>query len=96
MDKFDFQRAQDEWTLFDMAIRLDAAIRIYKERNGVVNLDVYLDKMDKELVRISSSYIFIIETESTGYCVYDVRTLSGGRAGPTLPPDYQLSRLALG
>ena len=31
MDKFDFQHVQDEWTLFDMAIRLDAAIWVYKE-----------------------------------------------------------------
>ena len=62
MDKFNFQRAQDEWTLFDMAIRLNAAIQVYKERNSVVNLDVYLDKMDEELVRISLPYIFISET----------------------------------
>ena len=96
MDKFDFKRAQDEWTLFDMAIRLDAAIRVYKERNGMVNLDAYLVKMDEELVRISLFYIFITETKITGYRVHDVCPLSGGRAGSKLPPDYQLSRPALG
>ena len=96
MDKFEFQRAQDEWMLFDMAIRLDAAIRVYKERNGMVNLDVYLDKMDEELVRISLFYIFITETRITGYRVHDVCPLSGGRAGPTLPPHHQLSRPTLG
>ena len=96
MDKFDFKRAQDEWTLFDMAIRLDAAIRVYKERNGMVNLDAYLVKMDEELVRLYLSYMFITETEITGYCVHDVFSISGGCAGSTLPPDHQLSRPALG
>ena len=55
VDPWEWQRAQDEYTLVDIAIRLDAAIRVYKDRKGIVNLDVFLDKMDEELVRNESS-----------------------------------------
>ena len=51
LDAFEFQRAQDEYALMDMAIGLDAAIRVYIQRKGAVNLEVFLDKLDENLVR---------------------------------------------
>src|ERR1700744_668223 len=51
IETFDFKRGQDEYELVDMAISLCAAIRVYKERKGKVNLDIFLDKMDENLVR---------------------------------------------
>ena len=51
LDAFELQRAKDEYALMDIAIGLDAAIRVYMQRKGAVNLDVFLDKLDEQLVR---------------------------------------------
>ena len=51
LDAFEFQHEKDEYALMDMAIGLDAAIRVYVQRNGAVNLEVFLDKLDEQLVR---------------------------------------------
>lgn len=79
-----------------MAVCANAAMQEYKERNGVVNLDIYLVKMDEELVCVSASYIFITETKVTGYCLHNVYSLSRGCVGPTLPPNHWISHPALG
>lgn len=74
MDAFEFKRSQDEYTLMDIGIGLDAAIRVYKQRQGVVNLDIFLDKMDEELVRdyiISSSSLLTLDLQNTVCTMYD-------------------------
>lgn len=61
-----------------MAVCANAAMQEYKERNGVVNLDIYLVKMDEELVCVSASYIFITETKLQGtVCTMFIPCLEG-------------------
>jgi hypothetical protein len=74
IETFDFKRGQDEYELVDIAISLCAAIRVYKERKGVVNLDFFLDKMDENLVRhltIAHSSILTQALQANVCAMYD-------------------------
>lgn len=50
-----FQLAEDEKALLDIAIRLDSAIRAYKARNGAVDLGVFTEMLDQDLVSDNAS-----------------------------------------